>query len=257
MCPSMISCVHMCAWMCICAYTCVQVYACVCICTCVCMHVPECLRAGWKSKLTSPSSCPRASQKGRDAEVHSCLWLARLPFHWHREWREKWAGSAEPSRLQSACSTYMPAVPFQLTPEVSRAWGEAGGRAGAGGHAGVGLDSHSLELQPWRQSQHAVPGLGPSPGPHHTQTLHVLHVLPSRGRRGSLTELQAVLGPGTPALAPQGPRSPLPSPPQAEASCQIEDTSIPKRAEPQPFLSLTSAGSCPLRRDAPPASTEL
>ena len=31
----------------------------------------------------------------------------------------------------------MPAGPSQLTPEVSGAWGEAGGQAGAGGHAGV------------------------------------------------------------------------------------------------------------------------
>ena len=59
----------------------------------------------------------------------------------------------------------MPTGPFQLTPEVSGAHWEAGGRVRAGGHAGAGLDSHSLELQPWRQSLRTVLGWALPQGP--------------------------------------------------------------------------------------------
>lgn len=88
-CVQVCTCVHeldiMCVHVCLGMHLCLHMCACLCMCVHMYVHVPERLRPGWKSKLISLGSCPRASQKGYDSETHLHLWLARLSFHWHWE----------------------------------------------------------------------------------------------------------------------------------------------------------------------------
>lgn len=202
----------MCVHVCLGVHLCLHMCACLCMCVHMYMHVPERLRAGWKSKLISLSSCPRASWEGYDAEVRSRLWLVRLPFDWHWECREKWPRSSQPSRLQRACSVRLDAF-RAISVDTCSVQGSVGSRWTSQGRrprcSWAGL--HGSSCSPGGNA--SALSLGRAlPGPRHGQTLRVLRVLQSRGRCGNLPDLQAVPGPGTAALMPQGPYSPLPSP---------------------------------------------